>query len=531
MKWKTIDFHQAVKEIVEGGNLFGEGQVDGLKDLWALRDPQLAGEMSEAIDEIWKVKTPEERKKKVDEFKEKFKEHLDKLIDPDHPDLGPKNNQFLWIHGRLKGGRSDFFSRFVKEGLGSVNFHGHTSVCQGSLYFTGKAMSAQYEFDEKKKKIDWVGGDKFFWQADQSGAEFILFVGASPFEANYPPLRTPNITIGMTEGRLKFAVVDPRFSKTAAKAWKWIPIKPGAEAALAMGMIRWILEHEKYDKPYLMNANQAAAKEDNEPTRTNACWLVKIKDGKPGEFLRAAEIGLEKVQKTHTVKHPGKPDEGVEYELDPFVVLADGKPAPLDPNDEKQAVHGELLVDTEVSGIKVKSVLKLLQEEAGGRTIEEWAGISDIHPKDIVELAKEFTSHGKKAVADTHRGVSQHTNGFYNCFAFNTLNLLIGNYDWRGGFVNASTYDASGGKAGGPFDFKKGMHPKKSKPFGLGILREKKYEETTLFEGKYPAPRPWFPHATDLYQELLPSVGDAYPYPIKALLLYMGTPGYALPAP
>ncbi len=531
MKWRTIDFAQAVDEIVSGGKLFagvaGEEsrEVEGLQSICALRDAKLAGEMGKAVDAIAKVKTPEEKKAKVAEFKEQFKDHLKFLIDPDHPDLGPKNNQFLWIHGRLKGGRSDFFSRFVKDGLGSANFHGHTTVCQGSLYFAGKAMSEQYAFDEKKGKADWTGGDKFFWQADQSAAEFILFVGSSPFEANYPPLRTPNITEGLTSGRLKFAVVDPRFSKTAAKAWKWIPALPGSEGALALGMIRWVLESGRFDRRYLANANKAAATADGEPTWSNACWLVKTKDGEPGEFLRASEIGIPKEQRTAKVK-----DKDVAYEFDPFVALVDGKPVAFDPNDAKNAVNGDLLVDAEVQGIRVKTALHVLFDEAKRNSIQEWAKVCGVNEQDIVDLAREFTSHGKKAVACTHRGVSQHTNGFYNCMAWNALNLLIGNYDWRGGSVKAATYDGSGGKAGGPFDFKSGMSPAKAKPFGLGILREKKWEETTLFEGKYPAKRPWFPNATDVYQELLPSVGDAYPYPIKALLLYMGTPGYALPA-
>lgn len=531
MKWKTIDFGQAIEEIVNGGKIFahvpGEEHrhVEGLKDLWALRDPKLAGEMAKGVEEIWKAKTAEEKTKKVGEFKEKFKDHLHLLIDPDHPDLGPKNNQFLWIHGRLKGGRSEFFSRFVKDGLGSVNFHGHTTVCQGSLYFAGKAMSEQYGFDEKKGKTDWFGGEKFFWQADQSAAEFILFVGSSPFEANYPPLRVPHITTGLTNGRLRIAVVDPRLSKTAAKAWKWIPAKPGTEGALALGMIRWILDNERYDKRYLANANKAAAKQDGEPTWSNACWLVKVKDGRPGEFLRGSEIGLPKEKRTATVK-----GQAVEYEFDPFVVLSEGKPVAFDPNDEKVSVHGEHLVDSELAGHRVKTALQLLAEEARRHTVEQWAGICGVAAEDVVDLAREFTAHGKRAVADAHRGVSQHTNGFYNCLAWNALNLLIGNYDWRGGFLKAATYDYTGGKAGGPFDFKSGMNPKPSKPFGLGLLRERKFEETTLFEGEYPAKRPWFPNATDVYQELLPSVADAYPYPIKALLLYMGTPGYALPA-
>ena len=46
----------------------------------------------------------------------------------------------------------------------------------------------------------------------------------------------------------------------------------------------------------------------------------------------------------------------------------------------------------------------------------------------------------------------------------------------------------------------------------------------------YPAKRPWYPFSSDIYQEAIPSIGDAYPYPIKALMMYMGTPVYSLPA-
>ena len=39
-KWQTIPFEQAVTEIVNGGNLFGEGNVEGLKDICVLQGPQ-----------------------------------------------------------------------------------------------------------------------------------------------------------------------------------------------------------------------------------------------------------------------------------------------------------------------------------------------------------------------------------------------------------------------------------------------------------------------------------------------------------
>ncbi|MDZ7614500.1 MAG: molybdopterin-dependent oxidoreductase [Flavobacteriaceae bacterium] len=529
-KWETIEFDQAITEIVNGGKLFSKvsgeenRQVEGLKDIMSLTDKKVASAMSDAIDDIWSSKTEDEKTEKVSDFKIQFADHLHHLIDPNYPEFGPKNNQFSWMHGRLKSGRSEFFKRFVQSGLGSNNFHGHTTVCQGSLYFTGKAMSRQYTYDEKKKKTDWTGGDKFFWQADQHKAEFIIFVGSSPFEANYPLLRVPNIMNGLASGRLKYAVVDPRYSKTCAHAWKWIPNKPGTEAALAFGMIRWIIENEKFDKKYLGGANKAASKENGEPTLTNASWLIKITNGKPGKFLRGSDIGLPTINKKVTEN-----EQDITIAMDPFIVLQNGKPVAFDNEDAKNTVNGDLFVSTTIKGIEVKSALQLVKEEAMLHTIGEWADIAGTTEKDIIELSDEFTSHGKKAVFDMHRGVSQHTNGFYNCFAGNILNLLIGNFDSKGGYVKYSTYDVTGGKAKGPYDFANSLNPGKKKTFGLNILRPMDYEKSTLFNG-YPAKRPWFPHATDVYQEILPSIGDGYPYNIKALLLYMGTPGYALPA-
>lgn len=541
-QWVTIPFEQAIREIVEGGDLFGEGHVQGLRELWALRDPKVMAAMGDFVKRLWAEKDKAKKKALVDEFKQKFADHLPTLIDPDHPDLGPKNNQVVFMWGRLKAGRGDFISRFIKDGFGSVNAHGHTTVCQGSLYFAGKAMSEQ--FVEGK----FSGGAKFYWQADLLGSEFVIFVGSSPFEANYgPPYRTNKITEGLVSGRLKFAVIDPRFSKTAAKAWKWLPNKPGTEGAIAMAMIRWMIENRRYDEVYLRNANKAAAKAVGEPTWTNAVWLVKIgDDGTPGAFLRASEIGLTKKRET---EREGKkvtlyltPD-GKELAYDLLVTMVDGKPVAFDPNDETNPVVGDLFVDTYVAQsdrlrrvtqsdrlrYRVKSALQILKESAEAMTLEQYAAEAGLKVSDIIALADEFTSHGKRAAVDIHRGVSQHTNGFYNVTAWFTLCLLIGNFDWQGGMVKVATYDHTGSKAGKPFDLTK-LNPGKLSPFGVSIIRhEVKYEDTTLFSG-YPAKRQWYPLASDIYQEIIPSIGDAYPYPAKALFIYMGTPVYSLPA-
>ncbi len=532
-RWVTIPFEQAIGEIVEGGDLFGEGHVPGLRELWALRDPKVMAAMGDFVKRLWAEKDKAKKKALVDEFKQKFADYLPTLIDPDHPDLGPKNNQVVFMWGRLKAGRGDFISRFIKDGFGSVNAHGHTTVCQGSLYFTGKAMS------EKFVEGKFSGGEKFYWQADLLGSEFVIFVGSSPFEANYgPPYRTNKITDGLVSGRLKFAVIDPRFSKTAAKAKKWLPNKPGTEGAIAMAMVRWVIENHRYDEVYLRNANKAAAKAVGEPTWTNAVWLVKIgDDGTPGAFLRASEIGLTKKRET---EKDGKKvtvyvtPYGKELTYDLLVTMVDGKPVAFDPNDEKNPVVGDLFVDATLKGtdgksIRVKSGMQILKESAEKMTIEQYAAEAGLKVSDIIALADEFTSHGKRAAVDIHRGVSQHTNGFYNVTAWFTLCLLIGNFDWQGGMVKVSTYDHTGSKAGKPFDLTK-LNPGKLSPFGVSIIRhDVKYEDTTLFEG-YPAKRQWYPLSSDIYQEIIPSIGDAYPYPVKALFIYMGTPVYSLPS-
>ncbi len=530
-QWVTIPFDQAIDEIVNGGDLFGEGPVEGLKSIRALSDTELAAEMAAEVTAIWNEKDADKKKALVEEFKVKHADHLDVLIDPEHPDLGPKNNQLMFVWGRMKGGREDVVDRFFKESFGTVNMNGHTTVCQGSLYFTGKAMSAKWNAE----KSSWDSGDKFYWQGDTGNSEFVIYVGANLFEANYgPPQRVPKATEGLINGR-KYAVVDPRLSKLAAKAWKWVPIKPGTDAAFALGMIRWMLENERYNASYLANANQAAASAAGEPNYTNASWLVKIKDGQPGKHLRASELGLLTPQ---TVQKDGKDvtvyvdAAGVEYPGDTPVALVNGEPTPIDVlNPEAAPVVGDLLVSQTVGEFEVKSSLQILLESAQQHTIAEWAEIAGVREQDILELAAEFTSHGRKAAADIHRGPSQHTNGFYNNNAWYVVNLLIGNFDYAGGMIKASTYDRKGSKKGQPFPVMTMFGEHHFTSFGVDMLRTRTtYEKSTLFDGTYPTKRPWFPIATDIYQEDIPSIGDAYPYPIKVLMTYMNGSVYSLPA-
>jgi len=493
-KWVSIPFAQAIREICEGGTLFsgvpGEEsrQVEGLRSLIALRDAKVAKDMDADVKAILDEKDRAKKQTLVESFKSKHAVHLHLLIDPDHPDFGPKNNQIVCAWGRLKDGRGDFYKRFAAA-LGTTNAHGHTTVCQGSLYFTCKAISEQYA--EGK----FTGGQKFYWQADTENSRFILFVGANLFEANYgPPNRTVRLTDNLVTGRTKIAVADPRFSKLASKAWKWLPLKPGSDAPLALAMIRWIIEEKRFDAKFLANANKAAAIANGENSWSNATWLVIVNDGKPGKLLRAADVIIDGQPLHAAEKRPTA--DGKEYDEKFMVTMVNGVPTAVDPNDAKSPVVADLLVDATLrDGTVVKSGLQILLESAREHTMAEWAAMADVKESDIIAVARELTSYGKAVAVDIHRGPAQHTNGFYNVLCWMSLNMLLGNFDAKGGLIKASTYDTRGKGKGNLFDIT--AHPGAVKTFGISSIRHGlDYEKATIFSG-YPAKRNWYPLSSD----------------------------------
>ncbi|MFQ5460416.1 MAG: molybdopterin-dependent oxidoreductase, partial [Anaerolineae bacterium] len=269
-KWVTIEWDQFIDEVVGGGDLFGEGHVDGFEALYKLRDPGVAKEMAADAAAVAKGDLTVQR------FKVRHRANLDVLIDPDHPDLGPINNQFVFLGGRVEHGRKELAKRFTYSGLGSTNFYLHTTICEQSHHIAYNEMTVDLA----------AGKGKHHMKPDFLASEFVIFFGTGAFEANFgPPPMAEKVTRGLVDGRLRIAVVDPRLSKTAAKAWKWVPVKPGTDAALALGMIRWIIENQHFDARYLTAANRGAAKANGESTFSTASWLVEVgEDGQPGKL-------------------------------------------------------------------------------------------------------------------------------------------------------------------------------------------------------------------------------------------------------
>ncbi|SIQ82003.1 tetrathionate reductase subunit A [Aromatoleum tolulyticum] len=472
-KWQPISFEQLVRELVDGGDLFGEGHVDGFR---ALRD----------------LATP---------------------IDAAAPELGPKVNQVALISS-VNDGREAFARRFWNQAYGTLNFVGHGSYC-GGAYRSGSGAL----FGDMKKMPHA--------KPDLAHAEFVIFIGTAPGNAGNPFKRTGTLLAqGRSEGRLEYVVVDPVLTnadnRAAGERGRWVPIRPGTDGALVMGMMRWMFEHGRVNTAYLAYPNLQAAEAAGEPSFTNASWLVVAEKGHPreGRFLRGSDIGM-------TVA-----EEDKYKEADPYLVLGPaGRPVPAETASGAAPLEAGGAVMVGDKALALKTSYELLRESALKQSLAEYAAICGVPEAVITGLADEFSRHGRKACAIAHGGMMA-GNGFYNAYAVVTLNALIGNLNWKGGFVvNGGGFKDAG--AGPRYDLE--TFPGMVKPRGTPLGRNVPYEKSAEFarrkaEGKpYPARDAWFPNAPGLVTEWFPAMLRGYPYGIKALVLWSANPVYGLP--
>jgi len=437
-------------------------------------------------------------------------------MDPSNTKKGKNANMLGFCPGRST--EKTLSSRIWKSGWGTVNYDlTHTSICEATRHVGNEVITWQYKSSGGKNR--YGSGRTEGWQPDTREAEFIILFGTNPFEAGFPmnPYGRKLVEAKRNSGA-KYVVVDPRMSNSAAQADKWYPIKPGQDAALALGMARWIIENSAHDTTYLGNATKGAANADNEWTWSDATYLVKY-GSSPATYLNASEAGLGGGAHENVVLVSGT------------ATTVPGSTATTDEfaGNSSTVVEGDLEVDTTVNGIAVKSAFTLFKAQAMSKTLAEWAGICGLTEADVIELATEFTSHGKKAVAITYRGAVKHTNGLFNQVCIQHLNSLIGNYDWRGGCT----------KGGASYGEKTGVvavETVTNSPYSssIGIDRKGKFYDAVdvadLFTGTYPATRMWGPfwlHGN--YQEVIPSVEDQYPYGMKVLITYWNAWPYSTP--
>jgi anaerobic selenocysteine-containing dehydrogenase len=124
-----------------------------------------------------------------------------------------------------------------------------------SSYGTPNLVSQDSLEDEASKAGEWMADGNYTNSAyDLENTNYILAFGAGIVESQKPLARNLRMWGKIRQerpNRAKIVVIDPRYSVTAAKADQWIPIYPGADAALAMALANVIITEQLYDFEFI----------------------------------------------------------------------------------------------------------------------------------------------------------------------------------------------------------------------------------------------------------------------------------------
>ncbi len=279
--------------------------------------------------------------------------------------------------------------------FGTMNyFTAHGTYC-GSAYHPVNAMT----------------DGSFAAFPDLNYCNYLVMAGASDgYEAH---LHLSGSAKRMADARrrgMKLVVIDPRFSVAAAKADRWIPIRPATDGAFALAMMHVLVyELGKFDRDYIKR-------------RTNGPCLV----GRDWLFFS-----------------------------DPKTK----KPFIFDPSDRRLKVYDDpTIVDYALEGEYDSGLVpafQLLKNSLKEWTPERVSEITTVPASDIREISEEFAEaaeigrtiqiSGKEyplrpACFQYYRGAQSHKHGVLDNMSLKLVNTLVGNIDVPGGHIGVPVF-------------------------------------------------------------------------------------------
>ena len=90
---------------------------------------------------------------------------------------------------------------------------------------------------------------------DIKNADMILVMGGNPAENH--PCGFKWVIEAKRNRNAKLLVVDPRFTRTASVSDYFVQIRVGTDIAFLGGLIRYLIENQRYNKEYLVNFTNA----------------------------------------------------------------------------------------------------------------------------------------------------------------------------------------------------------------------------------------------------------------------------------
>ena len=225
---------------------------------------------------------------------------------------------------------------------------------------------------------------------DIANSDAILIMGSNA--AEHHPISFKWVLKAKDKGATVMHV-DPKFSRTSARSDFHVPLRSGTDIAFMGGMVKYILDNEKFFKEYVVEY-------------TNAAFVVS----KDFSFSDGLFAGYDKSSKSYDKKKWA-------FELD-----KNGVP-----------VRDKTLKNP-------RCVLNLMRKHYSRYNLDKASSTTGVSKKDLMKVYETFAATGAKGKAGTVMyalGWTQHSVGVQNIRLSAIIQLLLGNIGVAGGGINA----------------------------------------------------------------------------------------------
>jgi len=122
-----------------------------------------------------------------------------------------------------------------------------------TVYGSPNTMRAPSVLDSYELTLHLMQGVQVLPGFDFENTDFILSFGSGIIDGWGAPVRMLKAYSSWRSNGAKIIQVEPRLSNTAAKSDQWVPVKPGTEGALALGLAHVIISEDLYKKDFTDN--------------------------------------------------------------------------------------------------------------------------------------------------------------------------------------------------------------------------------------------------------------------------------------
>ncbi len=266
---------------------------------------------------------------------------------------------------------------------------------------------------------------------DFKNADVIMAIGSNNAENH--PVTMAWVQEARAKGA-KYVVVDPRFTRSAALADIYAPLRSGTDIAFFGGLMKYIMDKDLWQKEYVENYTNATYLVNPEYAFDDATGLFSSWDDATAAYSQdnwTYQVAEEKPWNSGVDPKTGKP-AATSYVTAPGVPkfpLPSSKVAKKDPTMQDPTC-----------------VWQLMKAHYARYTPELVSSVTGCPQDKLLEVYEVFAASGAPEKSGTilyAMGQTQHTYGSQNVRAMAVLQMLLGNIGVAGGGINALRGEAN----------------------------------------------------------------------------------------